>query len=480
MIFLAPIFLWYVLIGISSYKLFEKAGEPGWKGAIPFYNLYAWLELSDRPKWWLPLLFVPILNVFIFGQMIMDLLKSFDRTDFHDYFLGLLVTPVYFTWMSFDDSVEWNAPATHLEKITKSTLRDWTDSILFAVVAATLIRWFLIEAFTIPTPSMESSLMVGDFLFVSKVNYGPRVPQTPLSFPFAHNTLPMTAGTKSYLEWLQLPYYRIPGFEDIERNHVVVFNWPGDIGRPNDKKENYIKRCIAIAGDKVEINDDVVSVNGKVVETPEKMQFLYEVIVNRYGFSKKELNDAGVSLVDLASNYAMESNPATGQYKYRLNMSPESAAMLKSMSKVQKVERIELRGGNLYMNEGRFTMANWGLSNFGPLWVPKKGDSIEMNDTTFHLYKECITRYENAGNLTLEKDRSVTLDGKPLKYYTFKMDYYWMMGDNRHNSADSRMWGFVPEDHIVGKALFIWFSWDTHQESLADKVRWDRLFNPIH
>ena len=292
--------------------------------------------------------------------------------------------------------------------------------------------------------------------------------------------MPLTAGTKSYLEWVKLPYYRIPGFQDIKRNDVVVFNYPADLGRPNDKKENYIKRCIGIAGDKVEINQDVVSVNGVVADMPEKMQFLYRVVVNRYGFSAKELNEAGVSLVDLASGYAVQTDQATGQYTYRLNMSPESAKKLKALSKVQSVELEKLRGGNLYMNEGRFEMDGWNLSEFGPLWVPKQGDSILMNDTTFHLYKECITTYENAGELTLNKDRTVSLNGKPLKYYKFKMNYYWMMGDNRHNSADSRMWGFVPEDHIVGKALFIWFSWDTHQEKLLDRIRWKRLFNPIN
>jgi len=474
--------IWYLLIGVSSYKLFEKAKEPGWKGVIPFYNLYTWIELSGRPKWWLLLLLVPILNVFIYAQMIMDMLKSFDKTEFHDYVIGLILTPVYFTYLSLDKKVEWNAPAAELPKITKSTIRDWSDSILFAVVAATLIRWFLIEAFTIPTPSMENSLLVGDFLFVSKVNYGPRIPETPLSFPFAHNTMPLSDGTKSYLEWIKLPYYRIPGFQDIKRNDVVVFNYPADLSRPVDKKDNYIKRCIAIAGDEIEIKGDVVYLNGEEQAFPEHVQFRYEIDVERYRLTKEELNRAGISLYDYDMNPIGQA--PNGNLKYILHMTPESAKMLKEISKVKSVKMVESNDPNMFMNFGGFDMG-YTIHDFGKLWIPKKGEKVAMNDTTFHLYKECISTYENAGDLRLKSDGTVELkkegeEWKAIKEYEFTMNYYWMMGDNRHNSLDSRFWGFVPEDHIVGKALFIWFSFDKGQDKASESIRWNRFFKGIN
>jgi signal peptidase I len=480
--------IWYILIGLSSYKLFEKANEPGWKGAIPIYNLYTWLELSGRPKWWLFLLLVPILNVFIYAQMIMDMLKSFEKTEFHDYLLGLIATPIYFGYMSFNENVEWDAPAADLPKIEKSKIRDWTDSILFAVVAATLIRWFLIEAFTIPTPSMENSMLVGDFLFVSKVNYGPRVPETPLSFPFAHNTLPLTKGTKSYLEWVKLPYYRLPGFQDIERQDVVVFNYPADMGRPVDKKDNYIKRCIGIPGDNVQIKSDSVFVNNEFMEFPENVQFRYEVHVQQYPLRKEELNECGISLYDLNENvnpstgYPLYAN-ADGDYMYILNMTPASAEKLKQFNKVKVLKKVNSRDPNMFMNQDGFSLG-YTIHNFGSVWVPKAGETIEMNETNYYLYKDCIAIYENAGSLRLKKDKTVEIkkegeDWQPIAEYTFKMNYYFMMGDNRHNSLDSRFWGFVPEDHIVGKALFIWFSFDGNQESFGERIRWSRFFKGV-
>lgn len=473
------IFLIYVAIGLSAYKLFEKAGVEGWKAAVPFLNLWFWLEITGRPKWWLIMLAVPLLNIFIFAQMIMDLLKSFDRTEFADFAFGLLATPFYFAWLSTNAKVEYNAPATQLPKIHKTPLRDWTDSIIFAVVAATLIRWFLIEAFTIPTPSMESSLMVGDFLFVSKVNYGPRVPVTPLSFPFAHNTMPFSTGAKSYLEWIELPYYRIPGFEEIERNDVVVFNYPAEDHRPIDKKDNYIKRCIAIPGDTITINNKAVSINGKLADFPENGQFMYRVITKDYPLKIEELDEAGVSLEEYGKYQQYGRIPLEAY----LNLSAQQAEALKKLGKVQSVELLstdkEQFSNDLYMNEGSFEMP-WNIDNFGPLYVPKKGVTIQMNEINYHLYKTAIVDYELAGKLEYKKaENKVYLNGQVIDDYTFKMNYYWMMGDNRHNSSDSRMWGFVPENHIVGKGLFVWFSWDKYNKGL-NKIRWDRIFKIIN
>lgn len=467
-------------------KFYEKAGQEGWKAAVPFYNLYSLLKLQSRPMWWLILLAIPLLNIFIFAQLIMDMLKSYSRTSFMDYLLGLLFTPIYFFYLGATKDIEFEGPAAELPKIKKSTLRDWTDSIIFAVVAATLIRWFLIEAFTIPTPSMERSLLVGDFLFVSKVNYGPRIPITPLSFPFAHNTLPLTDGAKSYIEKPSLPYYRIPGLETIERRDVVVFNHPTDFGRPIDKKDNFIKRCVAIPGDTIVLRDMQVYVNGQQQEMPEMAQFAYAVEVDQYPLTAKDFIRADISLADWDNGACIQLGanqiPYYNTNNCPVHMTPEGAQRVEGLSKVKSTRLLNRPAGpgsEMYMNFGD-TLFPFNIDNFGPLWVPKKGVSIPMTPKHYYFYKRVILDYENAGEEMELKGNTVLLDGVELKEYTFKMDYYWMMGDNRHNSLDSRMWGFVPENHIVGKALFIWFSYDKHKSGLFNSIRWDRFFNPIN
>lgn len=419
--------------------------------------------------WWLALLLVPLLNIFVFAQMLMDMLKSFDRTSFTDYILGLLVPPIFFGYMSFNDSVEFNAPASQLPKIRKSRLRDWTDSILFAVVAASLIRWFLIEAFTIPTSSMERSLMVGDFLFVSKVNYGPRVPITPLSFPFVHNQM---LGGKSYIEKPSLPYYRIPGFEEIENGDVVVFNYPWDSDRPIDKRDNYIKRCIGIPGDSVEIIGQAVHINGKELPLPENGQYEYLVRAkpNR-DISERLQRELHLNLGDVR---------ALGKGNYSMMLSEEKVKEVEALDVVKSVERRRYKEGDFDSRVfPNYKKLPWNVDYYGPLWIPQKGVTVPMNEQGYALYKYAIENYEYPDSRLTKADGKVFLDGQEITEYTFRMDYYFMMGDNRHNSSDSRYWGFVPEDHIVGKALFVWFSWDKYQEGFFSKIRWERFFNGI-
>lgn len=349
----------------------------------------------------------------------------------------------------------------------KSAVREWVDAIIFAVIAATIIRTFLIEAYTIPTPSMEKSLLVGDFLFVSKVSYGARVPMTPLSFPFAHNTLPVTGG-KSYLEWIKIGYHRLPGFGSVKRGDCVVFNWPAENqGRPVDKKENYIKRCIAIAGDSIAMREQQVYVNGKLTPLPEFSQSSYHVITDGTGFSKQAMERLDITDGDQMS-----------QVEYNMHMTRKAAAEMKSFGNVKLIEANRVPDGNfqdfIFPYDNRL---GWNVDNFGPLLVPSKGLTIELNQNTLPLYRKAIAEYEH--NQLEERNGSIFLNGQPATSYTFKMDYYFMMGDNRHNSEDSRFWGFVPEDHIVGKAVLIWMSWDSNA-SLLHKVRWRRLFNSIN
>jgi signal peptidase I len=349
----------------------------------------------------------------------------------------------------------------------KSKTREWVDALIFAVIAATIIRTFLIEAFTIPTPSMEKTLLVGDFLFVSKINYGARTPLTPLSFPFAHQELPLIGG-KSYSEAIKLPYYRLPGFSNIKNNDIVVFNYPMEDDRPVDKQTHYIKRCIAIPGDSISVVEGLVHLNGKAIELPETGQLIYDVNTNGTSFNQRTLKKLNIT----------EGGPGMSEGSYRLFMTKTAAAAIEKLPNVVSVKKLAAPTGvyedYIYPHDASFT---WNVDNFGPLYVPKKGDKIRLTPGNVMLYKRCITRYE--GNTLEESNGKVIINGKESDTYTFAMDYYFMMGDNRHNSADSRFWGFVPEDHIVGKAVFIWMSWDTNGD-FFNKIRWNRLFRLIH
>lgn len=352
-------------------------------------------------------------------------------------------------------------------KKKKSALREWVDAIIFAVIAATIIRSLFIEAFTIPTPSMEKSLLVGDFLFVSKVNYGARTPVTPLSFPFAHHTMPVI-GTKAYLEWIKLPYYRLPGLSKIKRNDVVVFNYPMEDFRPIDKQENYIKRCVGIPGDTLQVIDRQVHINGKPADNPPQMQYNYFVQTDGSGFNPKALEKIGI--------YEYGLTPDGSSFMFTL--SEDTKNKLASYSNVKKIEPASRQKGEYaeYVFPYNPKLA-WNEDNFGPLVIPAKGMNMPLDEVNITAYKRAIEVYE--GNKVEIKNGKIFINDKETSSYTFKMDYYFMMGDNRHNSLDSRFWGFVPEDRIVGKALFIWMSWDTNGKFL-NKIRWNRLFSGIH
>ncbi len=360
--------------------------------------------------------------------------------------------------------------------VKKGFFREWFDAIIFAVVAATIIRLFLIEAYTIPTSSMEKSLLIGDFLFVSKVSYGPRLPNTPIAFPFAHHTMPITGG-KSYSEAVQLPYYRLPGFGSIKNNDVVVFNYPMEDFRPVDKRENYIKRCVGIPGDTLEVRQRVLFINGQQAEMPPKMQFGYNVKTDGSGFNPKVLRKLDIT----------EGGRVSNDGDFSLTMTQEAAESVSKFNNVKELEPAMARKGDyaeyIFPNSDLTLQSNkgkkffWNVDNFGPIWIPKKGATITLTPENLPVYERAITLYE--GNELRMEEGKVFINGVETTEYTFQMDYYFMMGDNRHNSADSRFWGFVPEDHIVGKAVFIWLSLDNAATSFSEKIRWSRLFNII-
>lgn len=362
-------------------------------------------------------------------------------------------------------------------QVKKGFFREWFDAILFAVVAATIIRLFLIEAYTIPTSSMEKSLLIGDFLFVSKVSYGPRIPNTPIAFPFAHHTMPGT-NSKSYLEWIKLPYFRLPGFGSIKNNDVVVFNYPMEDFRPVDKRENYIKRCVAIPGDTLEVRDRELWVNGKLAEKNDGMQYSYNVKTDGSGFNPKVLRKFDIT----------EGGRVSNQGDFALTMTKAAVAQMKKFNNVKEITPTIAKKGEyaeyIFPNSDAAMQTNkgkkffWNVDNFGPLWIPKKDATIELTSENLPIFERIITLYE--GNELKVEEGKIFINGKETTSYTFKMNYYFMMGDNRHNSADSRFWGFVPEDHIVGKAVFIWLSLDNTASGLSERIRWKRLFNLIH
>jgi signal peptidase I len=368
-----------------------------------------------------------------------------------------------------------------IEKKKKSPLREWFDSVLFAVVAATLIRWLLLEAYTIPTGSMEKSLLINDFLFVSKVHYGTRTPKTILQMPLTHQKIWFT-DIPSYLDWIQLPNYRLPGFTSVKNGDVVVFNYPGCPERPDefggydkypvDLRTNYIKRCIGIPGDVIESKETNIYVNSKLFPNPEFMQKWYKLeakeSVNPKLFIKHGITDRG-------------SVSENGKYYYDITATEAAIKGLKDLDFVVNVYPDILKANDSLTYYKSFPynpkLFNWNRDNFGPMTIPKKGMTIKLDEKNTALYKGVITTFDHNKNAEY-KDGKIFIDGKQITEYTFKQDYYFMMGDNRYESDDSRYWGFVPEDHIVGKAVFIWMSIDK-DGSFLNKLRWNRLFSLI-
>ncbi|GAB2767905.1 signal peptidase I [Hymenobacter luteus] len=393
------------------------------------------------------------------------------------------------------------APPVGPPKKRKSVVREWGDAILFAVVAATLIRWATFEAYTIPTPSMEHSLLVGDYLFVSKLHYGPRTPQTPLQVPLTHQTIWGTS-LKSYSDLIQLPSYRLPGFSEIKNNDVVVFNVPFEARHPADLRTNYIKRCIGIAGDVLEIKQGQVFINGKPAKNYPEMQSSYFLQVpqpddalledfKRFGIVEYNTQD-GVPFYGerpgLGRGFDVHMTQAAHDYFRKLPTVKGIVSLQTPVGQPEPGQPVFPNHPDYLPSEPGYPqtqpLANppfpaWNKDNYGPIQIPKEGQTVQLTPQNSPLYQKIILRYEKNEGVSVDATTGQILqNGQPLKSYTFKQNYYFMMGDNRHNSLDSRFWGFVPEDHVVGKAVLIWLSVDPHA-SFANKIRWNRLFNLV-
>ena len=488
---------WFIFIliiqiihGLGTWKLYIKVDRKAWEAFVPIYNAIILMKIINRPWWWTILLFLPIVNLIMFPVIWVETARSFGKNSNTDTILCVVTLGLYLYYINYTQNV------AHIKDRSlhpKSGLGDWISSILFAVVAATIVHTYFIQPFTIPSSSLEKSLLIGDFLFVSKVNYGARFPMTTVAFPMVHDTIPVLK-KKSYLfddhkdsnSWknkLQLPYMRLPGFEDISRNEIVVFNQPADTlldmnnfhpdrnyYKPIDKKTNLVKRCVGIPGDSLEIRDGFVYINGEKNVLPDraKLQFSYDVY---FKGNVGTFQDAQRIL----KRYDITDNLGYDQEKQVpiVQATEEAIAAAKNHPNIDHFElRHEAKGDwsqNTFPHDPNYP---WNFDNFGPLYIPKKGATVAIDLEVLPLYKRVITEYE--GNTLSVQGNQIFINGELATSYTFKQNYYWMMGDNRNNSLDARAWGFVPFDHVVGKPVFIWMSWD------GKSPRWERWFTTVH
>ena len=479
-----------VIHGIGTWKLYIKAGRQAWEAFIPVYNGIVLMKIINRPWWWIILLFLPIVNLIMLPVVWVETARSFGKNETLDTVLAVVTLGFYNYYINYVAKVEY---VTDRSLEPKSGSGEWTSSILFAIVAATIVHTYFMQPFTIPSSSLEKSLLVGDFLFVSKFHYGARVPMTTVGAPMVHDTIP-GLNKKSYLfndhfdarktSWknkLQLPYLRFPGFEKIDRNEIVVFNQPADTlqdmndfkpdrnyYKPIDKKTNLVKRCVGVAGDSLEVRDGYVYINGKKNELPDRahLQFSYLVQPKTNQFNPKFIKDR----YDITDGFGIMNSENT---YYFSAISDEALSKFKNHPNVasitSNIKEKGIRDSDIFPQDPNY---NWNVDQFGPLYIPEEGKSIAINLEVLPLYKRVITEYE--GNTLQVKGNQILINGEVTDTYTFKQNYYWMMGDNRHNSIDARRWGFVPFNHVIGKPVFIWMSWDG-----LKNPRWERFFTTV-
>ena len=527
-------FLFFLAIqlihGFGTWKLYKIAGFNPIYSFIPIYNVIILMKIINRPSWWIILLFIPIINLLIFPVIWIETSRSFGKNTSLDTLLTII------TFGLFIYSINYSSKLNYIRDRNlnpKTALGEWVSSIIFAIVLATLVHTYFIQPYIIPTGSLEKSLLIGDFLFVSKFHYGARVPQSAVSFPMVHDTIVGT-GIRSYLNKPQIPYFRLPGFQKITRNEIVTFSWPADtvrqffvkekgVKKPTDKKSNYVKRCVGIPSDTLEIINGIIHINGKISKMPYRAKPIYSYKAhNSKGVSSSSLIKLGLNdlqrkfkIADITQNKfeqirpyilgIVDNNPNNfvvianykgipynvrskariimtelTDYSRDLLLTEKEAELVIKSNILDSLKRSykTIKSYNTSFFPNHITY-DWNEDNFGPIIIPKKGAKVNLNSENLPLYKKLIRDYEK-NELKLENG-IIKINNKPVSEYTFKQDYYWMMGDNRYRSEDSRFWGFVPEDHIVGKPVFIWFSIDGINDGIKNwKIRWERVFSTVN
>ena len=487
------------------------------------------MKIINRPWWWVFLLFIPIINLLIIPVIWVETCRSYGKNSTLDTFLVLLSLGFYIYKINYSEKI---LHVKNRDLNPKSNVGEWISSIIFAVILATIVHTYFIQPYIIPTGSLEKSLKVGDFLFVSKFHYGARVPQTAISFPMVHDTIVGT-GIRSYFNKPQIPYLRLPGFEKIKRNEIVTFSWPADtvrqffvkekgVKKPIDKKSNYVKRCVAIPGDTLQIINGIIHINGEISEMPFRAKPIFKYTAyNSKGISTSKLsqldldfqrkfkvsniNNNKLKLILPYTLQILNRNPnnfiiVTGSkgipyeirskgrivlteisdYSLDLFLTKNEAKTISNSnlmdSLIRNYNKVKSYNTQYFPNDIKY---NWNEDNFGPVVIPKKDDQVILNKKNLPIYKKLIRDYEK-NSLTLENN-TIRINNTTTNIYKFKQDYYWMMGDNRYRSEDSRSWGFVPEDHIVGKPVFIWMSIDGINDGFRNwRVRWDRVFTTVN
>ena len=527
-------FIFFLVVQIihflGTWKLYVKAGRKAWEAAVPVYNGIVLMQIINRPKWWIILLFIPIVNLLMFPVIWIETIRTFGFYKKLDSFLVIVTLGLYIFYINYATDAKYNADRSIKPR---SELGEWISSIAFAIIAATLVHTYFMQPFTIPTSSLEKSLLVGDYLFVSKFHYGARVPSTVIAAPMVHDSLPFT-GSASYLKRPQLPYTRLPGLQKIKNNDIVCFNWPADslatmwgdnsgkfTYKPVDKKTNYVKRCVGIAGDSLQMKDGYFYINGKKNELPyrAKLQFYYTFEctqpINQLSYPKFLLDKERTGVYKILSEYwdnpkvqeAIKKNGSlskigqdslytevTGgvnpnfaqrlkmikvENKININMTDEEAERLKKYQLTLSVKKINHGADNAIFPHVK--KLGWSQDNFGPIYIPKKGATVKLDAESIPFYKQIIKNYE-FNDLVINGD-DIFINGEKADSYTFKQDYFYLIGDNRHNSLDARYWGYVPFDHVLGKPVMVWFSWDANAASFKEKlssIRWDRMFTTVH
>ena len=527
---------------LGTWKLYVKAGRKAWEAAIPVYNGIVLMQIINRPKWWVLLLFIPIINLLMFPVVWVETARSFGKNTLIDTWLAILSLGFYNYYLNYVAEVDYIEDRSLKPR---TGLGEWVSSIVFAVVAATFVHTYFIQPYVIPTGSLERTLRVGDFLFVSKFHFGARVPMTAIAAPMVHDTIPIIK-SPSYIadveletyktSWknkLRLPYMRLPGFETPKKNDIVVFSWPADtvkqffvkakgVKKPIDKKSNYVKRCVGAPGDSLAIIDGFVYINGEKLKLSDRAKVMNNhIIYAQKGVSSKLLDE--VDATDYTRKYIPASltqnqlqllqqngfQVAAGNdnkpfiltdkkgisseviRQLRLSLKEETPRqrlanmtddMVDALKKNKSIDSIVMevvpKGESGYNVFPQSPYYKWNRDNFGPIYIPEAGKTVEINAKTIPFYKKIIRDYEK--NDVKITGASVYINGKEANSYTFKQDYYWMMGDNRDHSEDSRAWGYVAEDHIVGKPVFVWMSFDNFDDGIANwKVRWDRVFTTV-